>query len=280
MCLRGAEEVTGQSLSQRVCILYILGPWPYANTNRYVEMLEQQQAQLVAAIRELYHRLNKGQGWPGQPLDEAHNGHPLTHDILERLDLLHPTSDSDSNFEFEEDPNRMQQKLVAGGAPYAHRRGSLSSDSDRGHTSPSVSSFVSTPTAKSMSYDGKAFVRNLTPPTPPMHSPFPRQSQVAAPAKQATPVAFTNPGALDASTLPGSDWPLQTISPSMMDNHFSQLDFSSKEMSYDNGFNYESYSTSTMMFDPSMNSGVGHMASAWTDDLQDMEYTMNATIQR
>merc|ERR1712029_1246389 len=54
----------------------------------YVEMLEQQQSQLVAGLRELYSKLRDGQPWPGAPLREAHGGHPLTHDILERLELL------------------------------------------------------------------------------------------------------------------------------------------------------------------------------------------------
>ena len=85
-------------------------------------MLEQQQTQLVAGLRELYSRLQNGQGWPGQPLREAQGGHPLTHDILERLDLLH-SSEGGGHYEgFEEDCNRMQQKLLERGAPYTRRR--------------------------------------------------------------------------------------------------------------------------------------------------------------
>jgi hypothetical protein len=57
-------------------------------SNRYVELLEQQQTQLVAGLHVLYTRLQGGHGWPGAPLCESKGGHPLTHSILERLDLL------------------------------------------------------------------------------------------------------------------------------------------------------------------------------------------------
>ncbi|KAK7178195.1 hypothetical protein PSPO01_15761 [Paraphaeosphaeria sporulosa] len=67
-------------------------------------MLEQQQTQLVAGLRELYGRLRNGQCWPGQPLCDAQSGHPLTHDILERLDLLHSSNHESSVHKgFEED---------------------------------------------------------------------------------------------------------------------------------------------------------------------------------
>ena len=174
----------------------------------YVEMLEQQQSQLVAGLRELYNRLQTGQGWPGQPLREAQGGHPLTHDILERLDLLHASSDSNGNYEgFEEDCSRMQQKLLDQGAAFTHRRGSVSSDSDHGHTS-SSSSYSGTPTTKSLSF-ADPFARNNAPPTPPMNSPFPRQSQIAPPIKQEAPLVsptFMNTGALEPSSLTRSQW--------------------------------------------------------------------------
>lgn len=55
--------------------------------SRYVEILERQQAQLVAGLQEMYRRMQNGHGWIGAPLDEA-AGHPLTHDILESLGVL------------------------------------------------------------------------------------------------------------------------------------------------------------------------------------------------
>ena len=174
-----------------------------ANRASYVEMLEQQQTQLVAGLRDLYTRLQTGQGWPGQPLREAQGGHPLTHDILERLDLLHGPSENGSNYEgFEEDCNRMQHKLLERGAPLSRRRGSVSSDSEHGHTS-SPSSYSGTPTTRQLPF-ADPFARNNAPPTPPMNSPFPRQSQMTAPLKQEPPMVsstFMNTGALDPSAL-------------------------------------------------------------------------------
>lgn len=82
-------------------------------TCRYVEALERQQSQLVAGLRGLYRCLQNRQGWPGQPLEEVEGGHPLTHDILERLDLLHPSSSTSSICEDSvENLKRMQQKLL------------------------------------------------------------------------------------------------------------------------------------------------------------------------
>ena len=60
-------------------------------------MLENQQAQLVVGLQELYKRTQNGQGWTGAPLRETSQGLPLTHDILERLGALkqegHNTTD-------------------------------------------------------------------------------------------------------------------------------------------------------------------------------------------
>ncbi|KAF2220010.1 hypothetical protein BDZ85DRAFT_37912 [Elsinoe ampelina] len=98
----------------------------------YVEMLEQQQSQLVAGLQETYRRLLAANLWPGSALDER-EGHPLTHDILSALGIIHHKSDGSLDM-FEEDPEKLQQRLVAHGAPYMHRRGSVSSDSDHSTT--------------------------------------------------------------------------------------------------------------------------------------------------
>lgn len=95
-------------------------------------MLEQQQTQLVAGLHETYRRLVAADVWPGAMLEE-YDGHPLTHDILTTLDIVHPKADSPDDH-FEEDTDRLQQRLVAQGAPYIHRRGSFSSDSDHSTT--------------------------------------------------------------------------------------------------------------------------------------------------
>lgn len=123
---------------------------------RYVEMLEQQQAQLVAGLRELYRRLNDGESWPGAPLAEQQGGHPLTHDILERLDLLQPKDGSTQYEPFEEDFTRMEKRLrdeeEAQAGPALKRRGSIGSDSDNAHAS-SPSSHGSPPTPPKMHWE-------------------------------------------------------------------------------------------------------------------------------
>ena len=114
-------------------------------------MLEQQQAQLVAGIRELYRRLRTSEGWPGAWLEESKGvnnsavitdnanktTHPLTHDILDRLDLLHVRSgeggspvygNGSSTFlqqqfaGFDENCARLQQRLIREGASMVERR--------------------------------------------------------------------------------------------------------------------------------------------------------------
>ncbi|EFE42179.1 C6 transcription factor, putative [Trichophyton verrucosum HKI 0517] len=80
----------------------------------YVELLEHQQTSLVFGIQEMYKLLIKGNKWPGQPLNNSHNGHPLTHDILERLGALN-VADGPANAglpRFEEDLEAMQAQLL------------------------------------------------------------------------------------------------------------------------------------------------------------------------
>jgi len=167
-------------------------------------MLEQQQGQLVAGLRELYSRCLKKEGWLGAPLNEAQNGHPLTHDILERLDLLQTSSDGSPNYEeFEEDTQKLQMKLIRQGAQYANRRGSISSESEHGPISSSGSSAGSTPMAsmeKPVPYLESLHHRH--PPTPPMTSPYLVQAQIS-PAKRG-PSSMVSPvftGALNPLDL-------------------------------------------------------------------------------
>ncbi|KAF2196651.1 hypothetical protein GQ43DRAFT_382776 [Delitschia confertaspora ATCC 74209] len=203
----------------------------------YVEMLEQQQTQLIAATREMYRLLVNGQGWPGAPLPEAQGGHPLTHDILERLDLLQPTSEGGSAYEpFEEDYTRIQQRLLEKGATYTHRRGSTSSGSDHDHShSCGSSSSGETPAIKSMKFTDP-FARNNEPPTPPpMSTPFPQHSQITniKTENSGLPVSptFMNDNTLDPSPLNYGSWPeepmtmdvsmdFRYIPPSEMFNNF------------------------------------------------------------
>jgi hypothetical protein len=239
-----------------------------AKTRRYVEMLEQQQTQLVAGLRELYSRLQKGESWPGQPLRETSGGHPLTHDILERLELLHSPNDNSGNYEgFEEDCNRMQQKLLEQGAPFSRRRGSVSSDSEHGHVS-SNSSHGGTPITKSFAFDNP-FVRHNAPPTPPMNSPFPRQSQIVSPIKQESPVSptFMNTGALDPSALSQTAW----MNDSMMIDE--PLDFSKPMYGFDSFAGYDP----TIMMDTIAMGSSDPMMSDWnnTTDLDFNSFIQN-----
>lgn len=56
--------------------------------NSYVQMLENQHAQLVAGLQDLYFRTQNGRGWTSTPLELVKNGQPLTHKILEGLGIL------------------------------------------------------------------------------------------------------------------------------------------------------------------------------------------------
>ncbi|KAL8952017.1 MAG: hypothetical protein Q9222_002036 [Ikaeria aurantiellina] len=100
--------------------------------DRYVEMLEQQQQQLITALQKLYERLINNQGWKGPPLDITANGHPLTHDILERLDSLRVEGHL-SPERFEENPEMLQQRLLDDEKVRVKRQPSPESDSSEDH---------------------------------------------------------------------------------------------------------------------------------------------------
>lgn len=96
-------------------------------------MLEQQQSQLVSGLKEMYHRLQTASAWDGPNLDET-SGHPLTHDILSALDLLESKHDDPGEVEtFEENCDKLQSRMISEGAGLAHRRGSVSSESEHSH---------------------------------------------------------------------------------------------------------------------------------------------------
>lgn len=132
----------------------------------YVEMLEQQQTQLVNALQELYRRLVDCEGWKGEPLETASNGHPLTHDILERLDALridgHLSPDR-----FEESTEVLQQKLLADGA--VHMKRQLSPDSDSCEDYGLLRQRASSP--KRILTDTCLPSTSQFPPTPPIQTP-------------------------------------------------------------------------------------------------------------
>lgn len=140
-------------------------------------MLENQQAQLVAGLQELYKRLQNGQGWTGAPLKEATSGSPLTHDILERLGALkqdgHHSQDS-----FEENLEAMQQKLIANGAGFMPREASFDAHSDF-----DPSPIYEHSHHKSVPTFVNPFQNNQFPPTPPTQSPHQRTSHTSSPLK-------------------------------------------------------------------------------------------------
>ncbi|PYI00436.1 C6 transcription factor [Aspergillus sclerotiicarbonarius CBS 121057] len=54
----------------------------------FVEMLESHHSLVVKALQRLYKLCLDKEGFPGEPLVEVSDGHPLTHAILDRLGLI------------------------------------------------------------------------------------------------------------------------------------------------------------------------------------------------
>jgi len=130
----------------------------------YVEMLEQQQSQLVSGLRELYKRLQAGESWPGKALRESHGGFPLTHDILERLNVLHSLDSTMTHEGFEDDLEVLQQRCMKENGVANVRRRAMSEESEPGMTSSDSSHGMSSP-AQSTSFP-ETFSQRNTPPTP------------------------------------------------------------------------------------------------------------------
>jgi len=231
-------------------------------------MLEQQQHQLVAGLRKLYSMAQNGESWPGGPLATAQSGYPLTHDILERLDVLHiPSENGQQHYEgFEEDCNRMQQKLLRKGTKPTNRRGSTSSNSDHSHTS-SPSSISEAPMPRALKcVPSGPFALHNAPPTPPALSPFPSQVHIVTTTKIEPPLSpeFMN-SALDASAL-RSSWAGEPMLVDDLDPRFM------------NSFGAYSYQANILSGDP-MNS-AGPMLPNWNepnfDELTNfMDHTVN-----
>jgi len=128
----------------------------------YTEVLERQTAQLTAAIREMYKREKAGRPCFGD-LHEV-NGAPLTHDVLVELGILVSKPDSPGD-DFEEDPQKLQQRLLERGAEMNQRRTSVSSGSE--HSGPNE--LVRTP-SDSTPFETKPNMNDFdfsAPPSPP-----------------------------------------------------------------------------------------------------------------
>ena len=133
-------------------------------SHSYVEMLEQQQLQLVNGLQELYERLVNNQGWEGAPLENSNNGHPLTHDILDRLGAL--KLDSQISYEvFEDNVDAMRKRLIADGALPMQRPSSAESEYNQSQTS------FAEPSSPKLLFNEPLQTFNQFPPTPPSQSP-------------------------------------------------------------------------------------------------------------
>lgn len=125
-------------------------------------MLEQQQQQLVNGLQELYDLVISNQGWKGTPLKESTNGHPLTHDILERLGALKLDS-NDECVGFEEDLDLLRQKLIIDSAAPQRKSSTGSSYQNQPH-------FIESSSPKHY-FDEPFPTLHQFPPTPPVQSP-------------------------------------------------------------------------------------------------------------
>ncbi|KAL8858430.1 MAG: hypothetical protein Q9178_005111 [Gyalolechia marmorata] len=109
-------------------------------------MLEQQQTQLVNGLQKAYERLLRRDGWIGPALELTATGQPLIHRILERLDALRLDTPLLLD-RFEEDTERLQQKLIDGGDVRGKRRSSPDSTCSDDGTVKEDSPPPKTPTA-------------------------------------------------------------------------------------------------------------------------------------
>jgi len=183
-------------------------------------MLEQQQSQLVAGLREMYTSLVKSGRWPGSSLKE-HDGFPLTHDILERLGVLHMTGENPVGPEnFEDNLEVLQARLMAenGASSARQRRSSPSTDSDPGLSH--MDSPHSSPTLRHSSVSSTSSRKRASPETPPPSDSsamvYPSKQQrynTPAPVHQdelesqfwTQPIVINSPAEFDFSSLAASD---------------------------------------------------------------------------
>ena len=185
----------------------------------YVEMLEQQQAQLVNGLQEMYKRLRTAEVWEGEALSEA-NGAPLTHDILAALGLLEQKHDGSGELEtFEDDCESLQSRLIAQGAGLTQRRGSFSSESEHSQHGNARPISRSTPSISKPQTFKQENLYPSAPPSPPQDSPapvpVPRQQRQSFPGAQPSPLPPNSP----LSGTPQfyqDDWYTATSRPELM----------------------------------------------------------------
>lgn len=187
-------------------------------------MLEQNHAQLVNGIQELYSRAIGGQAWVGPPLKTLPNGHPHIHDILESLGALKRDSRSGSAM-FEEDLEILQQNLYASGAGFMQQHDSPESD-----TEPTQSSMSGIEPGPPRPFFTMPFAPSSGLPTPPMHTPparlslhIPPEAQFRAPpsykpqSRGSCPQTSMNPASMNSTMLHRQSWPQPAPSEDPMD---------------------------------------------------------------
>lgn len=124
-------------------------------------MLEQQQQQLVGGLQVLYDIVINEQGWRGAPLKTSNNGYPLTHDILERLQVLKTDLNMEIEGGFEEDLEALRKRLAAKGDGLARKD---STDSDYHSQTP----YPDPPSPEGLFTDLQFSSLNHLPPTSPI----------------------------------------------------------------------------------------------------------------
>lgn len=171
----------------------------------YVEMLEQQQAQLVQGLQVMYHQLRTANAWKKGKLEET-NGQPLTHDILAALEVLTLSDDH-----FEEDTEKLQQRLVSQGSGYANRRGSVSSDSDHSQHSHERHASTGTP-ASSKHVFRESFAFTSEPSSPAPQPKRQRQAMHQPIVSQPSPLHHQNSPLSNDPQLFQPEWQLPDMS--------------------------------------------------------------------
>ncbi|KAK5132870.1 hypothetical protein LTR08_008586 [Meristemomyces frigidus] len=142
----------------------------------------------------MYRRLLDARAWPGPVLTET-TGHPLTHDILKALKLLDAKDDGTGVAErIEEDCERLQSKLLSGGAGYAQRRTSFSSESEHSQhdaPQPTPASALAVQPSKPPTFR-ENFNFGSASPSPLVQSPGQHQRR-SFPAAQPSPLQQSSP---------------------------------------------------------------------------------------
>ncbi|KAL1584803.1 hypothetical protein WHR41_06556 [Cladosporium halotolerans] len=177
----------------------------------YAEMLERQQAQLVAAIQEMYSRMRKASAWEGQPLDH-HGSPPLTHDILAALDLLEPKNDGSGEMEsFEDLQDAPHSDSAYDSSPQRKRRRSASDSEQSRSTSPASQQKAGTSQSFSSSMT-KGSSRDPITSSPPQLLPKPAQPDQRPLRPLAAQQAPSQPSPPPALTIPTEPPALQPLS--------------------------------------------------------------------